>query len=538
MVSAKILITDYGLSLQLQFDRKSLVRVLRVSKHLFALGSAELYCHLVFWFSSDALSNESSNSTVTAALHTIVTSEYDYAQHIRSFHLGMLQDHPHINWVFVNHLWNSSPPNQALNTLLLLLLRKVKSLETFSWDVPVNLSVDVYQALHVISPLQRLKIRLDAVNSSWIRQSHASALSAGIPTTITSQLNSVTNGSGAAVFPSSLSIGAALKFKTKNQEALLRRPLFSGFKSLTSLSLVKINSLDCLEEVADCLRASSLSIRTLKISLVSDFDLVCASNEPADNPTDTEDDDEDEADADPLAPPTAPPSTGTQPVMTEAEKRTLLVAKDNILARILDLQTVSKEGKRNDKEVKKWIKDKASRESRLKESIQKLLSRGEKMSKEEFAEVLRRTADDLVPLSSEPGTEHLFQAKSGRTGALSAPATPAIGENILHCATQPPALNISSSNAGIASPSSSSLGASNATFVAQAGEIDILHVSEPSNAFVSVSSAVPPTQMTDPTEALIDSLYPEESFGKLHSSCPLFTIIVGHFLHVLCVLKG
>ena len=126
---------------------------------------------------------------------------------------------------------------------------------------------------------------------------------------------------------------------------------FSGFKSLHTLTLVGMSNHDCLSEIAECIKASSASLKCLTLSLSTDLARksrkpVPVNNPELDDPSDTEMDDEDEL-SQPPQPPTGSPQAAT--TTNEADIRKEKLAQESILAKVFDLQSVSAEGKKLEK---------------------------------------------------------------------------------------------------------------------------------------------------------------------------------------------
>ena len=125
---------------------------------------------------------------------------------------------------------------------------------------------------------------------------------------------------------------------------------FSGFRSLHTLTLVGLSNHDCLSEIAECIKASSASLKCLTLSLSTELARksrkpVPVNNPELDDPSDTEMDDEDE-----LSQPPQPATGASQATTTnEADIRKEKLAQESILAKIFDLQSVSAEGKRLEK---------------------------------------------------------------------------------------------------------------------------------------------------------------------------------------------
>ena len=122
---------------------------------------------------------------------------------------------------------------------------------------------------------------------------------------------------------------------------------FSGFKTLTTLKLLGLSNLDCLQEVADCIKASSATLKALTLSLSTELarkarkQVAAVNPEPNDN-SDTELEDDDDPAFSPITPAPAHANSSTN----EADVRKEKLAQDGILAKVFDLQNVSAEGKR------------------------------------------------------------------------------------------------------------------------------------------------------------------------------------------------
>lgn len=127
---------------------------------------------------------------------------------------------------------------------------------------------------------------------------------------------------------------------------------FSGFKNLCSLSLIGISNLDCLGEIAACLKASSISLRSLTLSLSNELALRArkpsTTNPTVDETSDTDPDPEDEEEIIEASTPNL--NSAGQPV-NEADIRKEKLAQEAILARIFDLQGVAAEGKRLERSI-------------------------------------------------------------------------------------------------------------------------------------------------------------------------------------------
>lgn len=223
-----------------------------------------------------------------------------------------------------------------------------------SWDIPVELSGAVYQALHKIKSLRDLRIRLD-IQVSMKTVVHQTSLPPSHPS------NTVPPSIQLAppyVFPVGLSHSNHSPAKFLDQR--ITNPtrydywgggrVFSRFKNLTTLTLLGISDLDCLAEIAGCLKSSSASLKSLTLSISQDLALKSrkrsAPNPTGDEPSESDPDgDEDTLDA------SQQPTTTKKQEVNEADVRREKIAQEAILAKIFDLQGVSMEGKKLEKNL-------------------------------------------------------------------------------------------------------------------------------------------------------------------------------------------
>ena len=125
---------------------------MRASKHFFSLASAEIYRNLDFNFTSaDGSSNGAPTSHIAEAIQAIVASDQDYGQHIKSFRLGISEETSQNGLLMNRVLWDSvADPSKVLNTLILLLVKKAQTIETFQYDLfyivksaPANCTISI-----------------------------------------------------------------------------------------------------------------------------------------------------------------------------------------------------------------------------------------------------------------------------------------------------------------------------------------------------------------------------------------------------------
>lgn len=369
-----------------QVSRKDLFLFQRVSPHFLSLASAEIYRHLDLKITNSGdEENGATSSHAAEALQTICASEHDYGQHIKSLRLGVNEDSieympsrlhiPQDPFLMTRLLWDSkSDSSKFLNTALLLVARKLRILETFQWDAPIEISGAVYQALHKIQSLRCLRVRLDISPSPKLmirpgpsppnpslamQQAMQAQMQNQAPLTTALPSHFVPPPPGPASAPNPYPIHAAKINNIKRKKAggsggfnyWANGRAFSGFKSLHTLTLVGLSNHDCLSEIAECIKASSASLKCLTLSLSTELARksrkpVPLNNPELDDPSDTEMDDEDE-----LSQLPQPPTGASQAATTtnEADIRKEKLAQESILAKVFDLQSVSAEGKKLEK---------------------------------------------------------------------------------------------------------------------------------------------------------------------------------------------
>ena len=130
---------------------------------------------------------------------------------------------------------------------------------------------------------------------------------------------------------------------------------FSNFRHLVSLKLLGISDLDCLTEIAGCLKSSAATLKSLTLSISQDLALKsCKPSVP--NPMVDElsesdpDNDEDTWDAPPQ------PTITMKKGFNDADIRKEKIAQEAILSRIFDLQGVALEGKKLEKSISQIAK--------------------------------------------------------------------------------------------------------------------------------------------------------------------------------------
>ncbi|KAI0378035.1 hypothetical protein F5Y04DRAFT_166070 [Hypomontagnella monticulosa] len=251
-----------------------------VCKRFRQLAAAQLYrnFHIVFPDEDDPFF-DSPIDGLAGGLSTFVTSEYNYAEHLREISLDTLSVGERAEAAYKPYLANVSC-GKFLNTLLLLTLRKAQSLDAFRWNIRVELSRPIYKALHDITSLRHLHLRLQAGPSLYEAPPplpySATQYSDHAPTMPGVQWGN--NGSSSldpvAIYgppptltPSSPSFKPSWKNRaSKRPSGTKEPPTISGFKNLETLSVLDIDSLGVVTEIRTCVRNSSSTLRKMKLS--------------------------------------------------------------------------------------------------------------------------------------------------------------------------------------------------------------------------------------------------------------------------------
>ncbi len=229
------------------------------------------------------------------------------------------------------------------------------------WDVPVELTGPVYRALHKMQSLRNLRIKSAgipiklAISPSFATPPGGWAAAPNPGTTIAQNQNQ-----GQAMLsavpaftstPGSASIAKRLGKKAKCRlDDAGAAGAFGGFTGLASIAFTDLTNLDHVTDIANCIKASSTSLRSLGLSL--SWDLAQRSRKatttapPANDVDDGDfsDDTEDMLNSD------LPPPPPAQPI-TAADAKKDRLAQDAILSKIFDMEGFAAEGKRIEKEV-------------------------------------------------------------------------------------------------------------------------------------------------------------------------------------------
>ncbi|KAK7426941.1 hypothetical protein QQZ08_006533 [Neonectria magnoliae] len=326
-------------------SQSDLICVALVSKHFHELASTHLYRSFNILFpDEDDLRFECPIDGLAGGLDAFTTSEYDYAKHLKELSMDTVSTGPKAEHAYKPYLYSASC-GKFLNTLLYLTLKKAKSLETFRWNIRVELSRPVYQELHKIRTLTALHVRMQAGESYYTPPPPLPILLDDMPPPPPSHWSDIPPPpltfpvplAGASTAP--IASGPPPNLPTSKSKKAGKRaparepPTLSGFKQLKTLSVLDIDSLDVVTELKTCVRNSSSTLNALYLSLSESLALQARRPPPDSDPDDSDVDDEFQA---------VPASQGSNfdasgPAKTfrSQEERKL---QESVLGRIFDVE--------------------------------------------------------------------------------------------------------------------------------------------------------------------------------------------------------
>ncbi|KAJ0115291.1 hypothetical protein J7T55_012567 [Diaporthe amygdali] len=360
--SAALQFTDLPQELQKEIishcHQPELICLSLVSRHFRSLAAAELYrnFHIVFPDEDDP-AFDSPIDGLAGGLETFVTSDYDYAKHLRDISLDTLSAGDKAETAYKPYLYSVSC-GKFLNTLLLLTLRKARALETLRWNIRVELSRPVYKALHSIDSLSHLHIRLQA-GPSLYEHPPPLPLSSPIatPTASTHHLPLIDSQLPPPTFtlppppppfyippPTSSLPPLQPPPKPPSRVKTLKRsstsknpPTLSGFRNLKTLSVLDIDDLDVVTELKSCVRNSQATLSKLKLSFSHNMAMRARKPPPDIDPDDSDPDDEFQVVPVVAPPPVTPYDDVSGPARAfraQEERKT----QESVLGRIFDVE--------------------------------------------------------------------------------------------------------------------------------------------------------------------------------------------------------
>lgn len=339
-------IVDLPLEIQTEIFKHTnsidLISLSLVSKAFHDIAAANLYrnFYIIFPDDNDAEDEESPIDALASALDTYATSEYNYAQYLRDVYFDTIVGGEKAERAYHSFIYENSC-GKFLSTLFVLTLRKAKALERFKWNIRVELSRPVFQALHRIDALKHLHLRLHSGYSLYepppplVCESHG-------PSKHESHSHSLPQ----PPLPTSLFEQQSREGKLGGQNGSSQRkfpPTFSGFRGLRTLCILDMDTYEYLKEIQECIKNSSGTLNKLRLSFSESL-----ANQARKAVVENEDEDSDTDDAFPPIP--HPAGTSSTPVVAkvmEEERR----AQEAALSTIFGLDSAELvENEQSDKE--------------------------------------------------------------------------------------------------------------------------------------------------------------------------------------------
>ncbi|KAL5348405.1 tRNA (cytosine-5-)-methyltransferase ncl1 [Pseudogymnoascus australis] len=332
-----------------QCPTPDLISLSLVSKHFRDLAAARIYryFHIVFPDGDDG-SYESDMDGLAAGLDTIVTSEYDYARYLKEIDLESLSGGAKGERAYGQYTYDLSC-GKFMNTLLLLTLRKAKTLETFRWDVRVELSRPVYKSLHGISALKHLCVRMHSGSSLYQKPPPLPSLKC-FPDDTIEMVKKFTKAivgrsEDLPMKMSNAEARAILASHAKDLKTDHGPPTISGFKNLKTLAILDMDSLEYVKEIRTCIHNSSSTLKKLKLSFSEELARKARKPPPVDDTGDDSDQEMDEFGNMIPPPPVGAPSSTDDSSSPGKAFRALEAkqAQDAVLAQIFGLDSKARE---------------------------------------------------------------------------------------------------------------------------------------------------------------------------------------------------
>ncbi|OJD18502.1 hypothetical protein AJ78_01491 [Emergomyces pasteurianus Ep9510] len=362
-----------------------LVNLALVSKHFHGLAAAQLYRSLSHVFDErDTRTGQLAVDRLAGVLGTLTTSDYNYAAYIKEISLDAIQGNQIAASVALEFRYGSSC-GKFLNTLLLATLKRIEALESFRWNVRVEISPAIFAILGKHSGLQNVHVRLQ--DGLSMHSSSSMSLSSS-PFTFTAPAPAavppITHHhhhhqhhhhhhhhhhpppppSSTSPFLANGDLRPAKRLNTHKFHPITRN--FSLFSSLRSLAVLDMDTLEYVPEVAECISSSSTTLKTLKLSFSEALALKARKKTIVDV-SDTETVQEDDGGGfmnDPLIPSPAPPPPvmpqslfGNTSTSNDADVRLERTAQEKALARLFGLEKENAVQKKLEKIADRAIAD-------------------------------------------------------------------------------------------------------------------------------------------------------------------------------------
>ncbi|CRG89281.1 hypothetical protein PISL3812_06317 [Talaromyces islandicus] len=219
---------------------------------------------------------------LAAVLETLAGGDHNYAKYIKSFSIDAESSSSAKK---ISHeLKYDCSSGKLLNALLLAALKNASTLETFSWDIRVELSQSFLLALSQKTTLQHLHLRLQkgpSLHSRSIMNTFHSIPPSNPPVTNVHHHHHhpdyISPNQNIFIHPNPPATYVANHHAQLNNNARLGRKLgtakltdipknISRFSNLKTLAILDIDDYEYIPEVAECVANSAHLLRTLKLS--------------------------------------------------------------------------------------------------------------------------------------------------------------------------------------------------------------------------------------------------------------------------------
>ncbi|WEW54863.1 hypothetical protein PRK78_000289 [Emydomyces testavorans] len=358
-----------------------LAKLMITSRALRDYSAAQLYRRLSHEFSDSATQvREMSVEKLAGILETLATSDFNYAAYIKEISLRVARSND-LNWMraqekLTHQFKYDASCGRFLNTLFLGAIKKILALETFHWDIKVQLSPSIFSALGKLSSLQDLRVRMHTGRSlhapvhhpplpSWPGPSPAPAPPPPPPPAASSPHPHHHGPPPSSATGLPYAVHSTAKMPEKRTVSNPPRT-FSHIQRLKSLAVLDMESLEYIDEIAECILASSTTLKSLKLSFSHKLTSKARKStvlETSDTESDSHDDDDIyDPDSIPLPPP--PPPAVMQSLFEEvpasnpnndATIRNERLAQEKALSRLFGLEKEALASKRVLKVTEKSI---------------------------------------------------------------------------------------------------------------------------------------------------------------------------------------
>ncbi|KAI9847585.1 MAG: hypothetical protein M1837_002159 [Sclerophora amabilis] len=366
-----------------------LIAVALVSRQFHSLACAQLYRTFSIVFpDDDDPAFDSPIDGLAGGLDTMVTSEHNHAKHLKEIVLDSLSGGQEGERAYRHYSLDVSC-GKFLNTLLVLCLRKAKALESFHWNIRVELSRPVLKALQEIPNLRNLHVRLQSGPSLYQPPPPLPSMETAASMSTSPPIPSTSAPASSSLFYSAKTVPTPKAPLPSRAASSVEPPSFAGFRSLSSLAVLDMDTLDYLKELASCIEASSSSLKKLKLSISER--MARTARRPVVEDSDDSDQEVDEFGNPIIQPlPTLPISGPPEGVQEkEAKVRVARLSQDQILGKLFQV----------DKPLPEEKKD--QNKSREGESGRRKFSKDEAVAARKFIDILKKTTKTLLEATSD-----------------------------------------------------------------------------------------------------------------------------------------